>query len=224
MMETLLPVLRGHPGPSVLVCSLFFRVADHFLQRLPVPKVVQQDKFRSWRWRNLSVSMVHSLITGTWALTWWVSIWPVKHWDTIVYSQCTWCFSVGCVGSDSLWQAEQAAEGKGHVQTGSGDEGHNGILREEGKCLCTLWSAQIFFWYSTCILLTDVCRKQEIWTPKQKSQKIINWKNLISKQFLQKKRKWFHRVGTAWLILIHLERGQSELIRMNCPTIADFKF
>lgn len=75
MMETLLPVLRGHPGPSVLVCSLFFRVADHFLQRLPVPKVVQQDKFRSWRWRNLSVSMVHSLITGTWALT-CVLVWP----------------------------------------------------------------------------------------------------------------------------------------------------
>lgn len=74
-MEALLPVLKSHPGPSVLVCSLLFRVAHQLLQRLPVPKAVQQDAFRSWKWKNLSVSMVHSLLTGTWALT-CVVIWP----------------------------------------------------------------------------------------------------------------------------------------------------
>lgn len=69
-MEALLPLLKSHPGPSVLVCSLLFRVAHQLLQRLPVPEVVKQDDFRSWKWKNLSVSMVHSLLTGAWALTW----------------------------------------------------------------------------------------------------------------------------------------------------------
>lgn len=69
-MEALLPVLQRHPGLSVLVCALMFRVAHRLLQNLPVPKVVAVDDFRSWKWRNLSVSMVHSLLTGTWAVTW----------------------------------------------------------------------------------------------------------------------------------------------------------
>ncbi|XP_061575620.1 TLC domain-containing protein 1 [Cololabis saira] len=74
-MEALLPVLKSHPGPSVLVCSLLFRVAHQLLQRLPVPRLVEQDAFRLWKWRNLSVSMVHSLLTGAWALT-CVVVWP----------------------------------------------------------------------------------------------------------------------------------------------------
>ncbi|XP_038549838.1 TLC domain-containing protein 1 [Micropterus salmoides] len=74
-MDALLPVLKSHPGQSVLVCSLLFRVAHRLLQRLPVPKVVKENDFRSWKWRNLSVSMVHSLLTGPWALTCAV-VWP----------------------------------------------------------------------------------------------------------------------------------------------------
>ncbi|KAF3692606.1 Calfacilitin TLC domain-containing protein 1 Precursor [Channa argus] len=74
-MEALLPVLKSHPGPSVLVCALIFRLVHWLLQRLPVPKVVKQDDLCSWKWRNLSVSMVHSLLTGTWALM-CVVVWP----------------------------------------------------------------------------------------------------------------------------------------------------
>lgn len=69
-MDDLVPVLKRHPGSSVLLCALVFRVVHHLLRRLPVPKVVQQGEWRSWKWRNLSVSMVHSLLTGTWALSW----------------------------------------------------------------------------------------------------------------------------------------------------------
>lgn len=69
-MDALHPVLKSHPGPSVLLFSLIFRVVHYLLQRLPVPKVVKQSDLHSWKWRNLSVSMVHSLLTGTWALTW----------------------------------------------------------------------------------------------------------------------------------------------------------
>lgn len=69
-MEALLPVLQRHPGLSVLVCALLFRVVHRLLQNLPVPKLVQEDDFRSWKWRNLSISLVHSLLTGTWAVTW----------------------------------------------------------------------------------------------------------------------------------------------------------
>lgn len=74
-MEALLPVLQRHPGLSVVVCALIFRVVHKLLQNLPVPKVVAQDEFRSWKWRNLSVSLVHSLLTGTWAVT-CVLVWP----------------------------------------------------------------------------------------------------------------------------------------------------
>ena len=70
MMEALLPVLQNQPGLSVVVCALLFRVAHRLLQNLPVPKLVQQDEFRLWKWRNLSVSLVHSLLTGTWAVSW----------------------------------------------------------------------------------------------------------------------------------------------------------
>lgn len=69
-MDALLRALKSHPGPSVLVFSLIFRVVHHLLQQLPVPKAVKQSDFHSWKWRNLSLSIVHSLLTGTWALAW----------------------------------------------------------------------------------------------------------------------------------------------------------
>ncbi|XP_029963493.1 TLC domain-containing protein 1 [Salarias fasciatus] len=68
-MEALLPLLKGHPGPSVLVFALLFRLVSWVQRRTPVPQLVKQDEFRHWRWRNLSLSLVHSLLTGTWALT-----------------------------------------------------------------------------------------------------------------------------------------------------------
>ncbi|XP_008295368.1 TLC domain-containing protein 1 [Stegastes partitus] len=68
-------LLKSHPGPSVLVFSLLFRVVHQLLQKLPVPKVVRQDEFRFWKWKNLSISMVHSLLTGTWTLICAV-VWP----------------------------------------------------------------------------------------------------------------------------------------------------
>ncbi|KAG7479424.1 calfacilitin [Solea senegalensis] len=74
-MEALLRVLNSHPGPSVLLSSLLFRLIHRLLQRLPVPSVVRHDELRSWKWKNLSVSMVHSLLTATWAMT-CVMIWP----------------------------------------------------------------------------------------------------------------------------------------------------
>ncbi|KAM8769380.1 TLC domain-containing protein 1 [Acanthopagrus schlegelii] len=74
-MDALIPVLKNNPGPSVLVFSLLFRVVHRLLQNIPVPKVVKQNDLHSWKWRNLSVSMVHSLLTGTWALT-CVVVWP----------------------------------------------------------------------------------------------------------------------------------------------------
>ncbi|XP_076002130.1 TLC domain-containing protein 1 [Genypterus blacodes] len=74
-MEALLPVLRSHPGPSILVFALFFRVVHRLLRTLPLPKAVEVDAFRTWKWRNLSVSMVHSILTGTWAVT-CVVVWP----------------------------------------------------------------------------------------------------------------------------------------------------
>ncbi|XP_056905379.1 TLC domain-containing protein 1 [Takifugu flavidus] len=74
-MDALVPALKSHPGPSVLAFSLIFRVVHHLLQQLPVPKAVKHNDFYSWKWKNLSVSMVHSVLTGTWALS-CVVVWP----------------------------------------------------------------------------------------------------------------------------------------------------
>ncbi|XP_034405085.1 TLC domain-containing protein 1 isoform X1 [Cyclopterus lumpus] len=80
-MDVLVPVLKSHPGKSVLVFALIFKLIHRLLQRLPVPKVVKQDDFKSWKWKNLSVSIVHSLLTGSWALTCSDSLWqPGEEW------------------------------------------------------------------------------------------------------------------------------------------------
>ncbi|KAJ0063766.1 hypothetical protein NL108_006720 [Boleophthalmus pectinirostris] len=113
-MEALLPVLRGYPIPSVLVCALLFRVVDQLLQKLPVPKVVQQDKFHSWRWRNLSVSMVHSLITGTWAVTCAV-VWPETLQDLHLY-QTPLSYLLVCVSTGYFMQDACDIIYRGHAR------------------------------------------------------------------------------------------------------------
>jgi len=69
-MDVLVPVVKSHPGKSVLVCALIFKLIHRLLQSLPVPKVVKQDDLKSWKWKNLSISIVHSLVTGSWSLAW----------------------------------------------------------------------------------------------------------------------------------------------------------
>ncbi|XP_029467662.1 calfacilitin-like [Rhinatrema bivittatum] len=60
--------LQQSPVLLVLCSFLAFRALSRILSRLPLPQHVARDGTRAWRWRNLSVSMVHSLLTGTWAL------------------------------------------------------------------------------------------------------------------------------------------------------------
>lgn len=74
-MDALYSALKSHPGPSVLVFCLVFRLIHRLLKGLPVPKAVKQNEFSLWKWNNLSVSMVHSLLTGAWAWT-CVLVWP----------------------------------------------------------------------------------------------------------------------------------------------------
>ncbi|XP_049582471.1 TLC domain-containing protein 1 [Syngnathus scovelli] len=74
-MEALVAVLKRHTGASVVVFAVLFRVVHVLLEKMPPPKVVLRDEFRTWKWRNLSVSMVHSILTGTWAVS-SVLLWP----------------------------------------------------------------------------------------------------------------------------------------------------
>lgn len=69
-MEALLSLLQRYSGLAVVAFAVAFRCVHHLLRNLPVPKVVKNDEFRFWKWRNLSVSLVHSLLTGVWAVTW----------------------------------------------------------------------------------------------------------------------------------------------------------
>ncbi|XP_077578901.1 TLC domain-containing protein 1 [Stigmatopora nigra] len=74
-MEALVAVLKEHPGPWVLFFAVLFKLVTLLLGQLPTPKVVRRDEFQLWRWRNLNISIVHSLISGTWAFS-SVLIWP----------------------------------------------------------------------------------------------------------------------------------------------------
>lgn len=103
-MEALLPVLKGHPFLSVLAFALLFRAVGQLIQRLPKSKAVQQDKFRAWRWRNLSLSMVHSLLSGTWAVIGSL-VWPETlkdlHWYHTPMSYLLVCISTGYFAQDA---------------------------------------------------------------------------------------------------------------------------
>ncbi|KAM6985146.1 TLC domain-containing protein 1 [Aplochiton taeniatus] len=56
------------PLMCVTVCSLAFRLLHRTLGALPRPVSVETDPRILWKWKNLSVSVVHSVITGTWAI------------------------------------------------------------------------------------------------------------------------------------------------------------
>lgn len=104
-MEALYDILRAHPGPSVLLSALLFRLISRIQQQqLPVPEMVRQDKFRSWRWRNLSLSLVHSVLTGIWAVT-CVVLWPKLMIDLSSYhnpaSYLLVCISTGYFVQDA---------------------------------------------------------------------------------------------------------------------------
>uniref|UniRef100_A0A671S4G4 TLC domain containing 1 n=1 Tax=Sinocyclocheilus anshuiensis TaxID=1608454 RepID=A0A671S4G4_9TELE len=67
-MDSWLNEVQKHPALYVLCCSVTFRILHRFLQTVPSPGTVDTDPWRTWKWRNLSVSLVHSLLTGIWAL------------------------------------------------------------------------------------------------------------------------------------------------------------
>ncbi|KAA0720149.1 Magnesium transporter NIPA4 [Triplophysa tibetana] len=67
-MDTWLNHVQKHAALSVLCCSVAFRILHRLLQTVPRPSIVNADPWRSWKWKNLSVSLVHSLLTGTWAV------------------------------------------------------------------------------------------------------------------------------------------------------------
>lgn len=54
----------------LLGATLTFRALRRALCRLPLPAHVRADPLRTWRWRNLLVSLVHSIVSGIWALLW----------------------------------------------------------------------------------------------------------------------------------------------------------
>nr|XP_055036583.1 TLC domain-containing protein 1 [Misgurnus anguillicaudatus] len=68
-METWLNEVQKHPVIYVLCCSVVFRILHKLLQTVHRPIIVDTDPWKSWKWKNLSVSLVHSLLTGTWAVT-----------------------------------------------------------------------------------------------------------------------------------------------------------
>ncbi|NP_001006071.1 TLC domain-containing protein 1 [Danio rerio] len=67
-MDTWLNEVQKFPVLYVLCCSVLFRILHWCLQIVARPDTVTKDRWKTWKWRNLSVSLVHSLLTGTWAV------------------------------------------------------------------------------------------------------------------------------------------------------------
>lgn len=57
--------LAQSPSLLVLGSAVTFLLIGRLLRALPMPKLVEKDRTRTWRWRNLTVSIVHSLVMGT---------------------------------------------------------------------------------------------------------------------------------------------------------------
>ena len=52
----------------VLISACSFNILSRIVAAWLTPKGAQHS---AWRWKNIFVSFVHSLISGTWALYWW---------------------------------------------------------------------------------------------------------------------------------------------------------
>ncbi|XP_048468311.1 TLC domain-containing protein 1 [Rhincodon typus] len=64
-------IAQDHPILTILLSALAFQSLRLVLRARScclLPKQVEGNKTKSWRWTNLSVSLVHSAITGPWAL------------------------------------------------------------------------------------------------------------------------------------------------------------
>lgn len=60
--------MESNPGVLIVGASFgLFNIVNKVFDRLPVPESALRN---TWKWRNTSTSLVHSLITGIWAVLW----------------------------------------------------------------------------------------------------------------------------------------------------------
>ncbi|XP_043355129.1 TLC domain-containing protein 1 isoform X2 [Dermochelys coriacea] len=89
----------------VLGSTLLFKALQWGLRRLPLPAHVRRDPTRAWRWRNLLVSFVHSVVTGLWAV---LCVWQVPEMLVDIENTSSTsgylllCFSAGYFIHDTL--------------------------------------------------------------------------------------------------------------------------
>ncbi|MGH0180081.1 UNVERIFIED_CONTAM: hypothetical protein FKN15_003673 [Acipenser sinensis] len=58
--------MESNPGVLIVGASFgLFNIVNKVFDRLPVPESALRN---TWKWRNISTSLVHSLITGIWAV------------------------------------------------------------------------------------------------------------------------------------------------------------
>ncbi|XP_066492414.1 TLC domain-containing protein 1 [Tiliqua scincoides] len=85
--------------------TLVFGALRWALRRCPLPVHVRHDATRTWRWRNLLVSFVHSIVAGLWAVRGACQV-PETLFDLVNTSPPSGylllCFSTGYFIHDSL--------------------------------------------------------------------------------------------------------------------------
>ncbi|XP_069766632.1 LOW QUALITY PROTEIN: TLC domain-containing protein 1 [Narcine bancroftii] len=93
-------IAQRHPVLSILFFALSFKALRAVLRArsfsLP-PQQVKENKTRAWRWTNLNVSLVHSAITGPWAL---LCVYNAPEMFTEIFAfQNSFSYSLVCVST-----------------------------------------------------------------------------------------------------------------------------
>ncbi|XP_019723854.1 TLC domain-containing protein 1 [Hippocampus comes] len=150
-MEALVAALKRHPGPSVVLFAVLFRVVHGLLGKVTPPKVVASDEFQAWKWKNLSLSMVHSTLTGTWAVS-SVLLWPETLSDLHFYhtplSYLLVCISTGYFVHDTA----------DIIGTGNGRRSWEFLIHHALVLSCFLYTlyTQLYVAGAVMVLLVEV--------------------------------------------------------------------
>ena len=58
----------------VAASAAVFQVISYAVAKWGTPKSITSERNEKWRWKNVSVSCIHSFMCAVWSLAWYVNI------------------------------------------------------------------------------------------------------------------------------------------------------
>ena len=59
-----------HGLTTVAISALLFCISGWITERVAPSKLAERQR---WKWKNISVSLIHVLVSGVWSVIWYVS-------------------------------------------------------------------------------------------------------------------------------------------------------